>query len=299
MLAPSALTSPTAPVGFLDDPEEEPPFFKLHVDALIDVQVRQDASPEKVELVASLRETLADAAEELGLSQGERLRTVVVGDHCSLVDHFRYGTLYSAGDPEAFDYFKGLKRQRRFAKLLGRALETLSEVELHWLSEALPDLVPQAEDPSFAPLAAQARRDLEELLPSMLGEDGPPLHLKFSALPLLYLREHGNGSGGWLPMTEFIDGRLHSTTRTLFAQYREFLAANPGQKFDAVLVKLLLDDDRLHNRADPPMVTREHLEAAQELGLTAILLDRRHGIIRPDRREGLLDLRPYPPVLAA
>lgn len=223
-------------------------------------------------------------------NEGEALRISVVGSHTTISSAITNGYQLAGGDLNYLideHFLLGMRRHRQLAGLLGAALQKLPNVVTPWLAPIYQDLRPSIDPPleDLIELAARARSDQD-----VLNFEQSELELRLSrpVSPLIYLRAPGRKL--WEPLG-FTKGRPpYWTTDSLIRQFKERCADEP--KLEGVLVKVVGTDTRQYCPVDAPVVGTRTLDAAAGTNISAILLDKEFGILRPFNLSGRLS----PPV---
>ncbi len=225
------------------------------------------------------------ARDRFKLARDEPVRIVCAGSHETLWAQEQAGQGGLLLEPEQ-KYLAELKRGREYARALYEALSTVEGIELIWAAKAF-GLQPRTRTPLYLDVAGMARQALIDLM------DKRPAGTAVPAIPRLYTRVRADE-----PWKAFTGGRWngggpYTTTTKLLEQYKNSLSHREGH--ECVLTKLLPPDERWLNPCDCPIVTLEQRKLAAAAGVSAILLDKRFGVIEYD-----YDTRPprAPPVYA-
>jgi hypothetical protein len=213
------------------------------------------------------------ARDRFKLARDKPVRIVCAGSHESLWAQEQTGHDGLLREHEQ-KYLAELKRGREYARALYEALSTVEGIELVWAAKAFPQLRPRTRTPLYLEVAGMARQALMDLM------DELPAGTAVPAIPRLYTRARTNE-----PWKAFTGGRWngrgpYTTTTKLLEQYRNSLVHQQGH--ECVLTKLLPPDEQWLNPCDCPIVTLEQRKLAAAAGVSAILLDRRFGVIEYD-----------------
>jgi hypothetical protein len=146
---------------------------------------------------------------------------------------------------------------------------------VEWLADAFPDLRPEmpCENRQFLEIAQMARRTIAE---------DPAFRKVQGFVPLLYTRRDSGDwklfTGQWPEEHKAVErGRNpFRSTGQLIQQYRDFRGT---AGLECVLVKVVANPPAATNPCDNPIITTVHLQQARDAGISAVLLDARHGVV--------------------
>lgn len=239
------------------------------------------------EPVAELRTCLREVREKCSLSETARLSIAMAGSHSSLSGTID-GAGFHFGDYEASTsrprFQNAMRSGRTLIGLLDKAIAEFGEFQSMWLADAFPQLQPNYACGNYLQLAQRARIILRKMTIPPFGAQG--IQIRNPSIPLIFVTRNPIPAGSNdHPVEDWqlfkFDSRQHnySVTQLLINQFDEQRKGDPSLR--GVLVKLLPDDLSDQNALDAPIVGEETVEAARRVGLEAILLDAKRGILRP------------------
>ena len=230
-------------------------------------------------LVREVRLLLGEIREVLGLPPDATMTVAMAGTHTRSgsqvrTDHLSKGK-WRELHPDT-PYFADMKTSGVLSGKLAAVLEYFG-LEMVWLADAFDFLTPPAPDrpePEFDKLARRERDRLAKLPSPARDEAGQPG--RRSALPAIYMRVEP--AGDWQRFVLDDENDPPSATGRLLDRF-ERLA--PETLADALLLKVLPAGIADCNPLDPPMISILERERAKALGIRAVLLDGRYGIVVP------------------
>lgn len=240
------------------------------------------------QILLYIEQALKRTRTRLKIPKSSPLTTVVVGKHYSAGSALKV----ASAQPQKEAGWLSLApfmRSRTLASLVGATLERVDGLEMHWLSEALDErMQPQERSDRYRAVVKKARDKLATTEPpTCFGAE--EVKLKLPAIPMIYVR---NGPGEiWTELPQ-VNGRRgpHTESSELIKQFGKARRESKG-RLQGVLLKVLGEDLSRHTSADAPMVTAQQLKLARDAELEAVLLDWRHGVIRPAEPTDLMDPR--------
>ena len=229
-----------------------------------------------------LLRVLAAASRKFKLDR-EPLRISVAGSHTSISNAITSGYQHEGGDLNYLieeEFLPGMRRHRLLARLLGAALRKIPRVETPWLAPAYRSLRPKVDrtDADLVELAARARSDLDVLV----FEHGEhEIQLSRPVSPLIYVRrrDEKGRKGDWQELGFVASREPYWTTDHLIGQFRALCKDEPN--LEGVLVKVVGTRTSDYCPVDAPVVGTRTFDAAAGTNISAILLDREFGILRP------------------
>lgn len=225
------------------------------------------------EALIGVRTDLERARQHFRLDSGAPLRVAIAGNYSSMCRALSLDSLMGVDSLEDL-FIQASLRDRKLACLVGSALEQIGGVELIRLpGNIAPDLRSHDYD--------RVVTDVRSLCDERQGDQlAGGVQLKLPVQVEIYWRRRGSewrllDAGG--PQSP-----AYSDTEWLIQRFLEFKidsAGNGGDDVEGVLVKLLGTHPSRHSPADSPILTPLQHQAAQTAGISAILLDARHGIL--------------------
>ncbi len=228
-----------------------------------------------------LYSSMADVRDHFGLRAGDRIRLALAGSHSSISASFDAVQFHDGTNADRrgrSPLEAASRRGRMLAGLLEETFAMLEPFEAVWLTEAFPVLRPTVRFGRYEGLAALARAELEMLELPPFGNVGR--QLKRPAVPRIYVSEQEGDEDTveWRLLRPADRNHPYSVTQRLLDQFGRERYRN--SRLRGVLVKLLPQDISDQNPFDAPVVGQTTIESAQRLGIEAILLDARCGVLR-------------------